>query len=90
MIHVQERAQFVSICPFLATHGGPWCPKLWVCWHSFGLGDDLHRACTAYHVEMNYGEKVIARFLGYSMLTYCPHSEAEMTAAGTLPPFDWV
>ena len=28
--------------------------------------------------------------LGYSILTHCPNSEAEMTAAGTLPAFDRV
>ena len=57
------------------------------------VGDFLHRARTARtaeHVGTNYGEKVIAWFLGYSMLTHCPHSEAEMTAAGTLSPFDRV
>ena len=32
--------------------------------------------CTAYRVETNYGEQVIPWFLGYSMLMYCPHSEA--------------
>ena len=36
------------------------------------------------------GVKVISWFLGYSKLTYCPHSEAEMTVAGTLSPFDRV
>ena len=34
--------------------------------------------------------KVMSWFLGYSMLTYCPHSEAEVTVAGTLSPFDRV
>ena len=28
--------------------------------------------------------------LGYLMLAYCPHSEAEMTVAGILSPFDRV
>ena len=49
-----------------------------------------HRACTAWRVGINYWGKVIPWFLGYSMLTNCPHSEAEMTVAGTLSNFDWV
>ena len=49
-----------------------------------------HCARATYHVGANYGEKVIPWFLVYSMLTYGPHSESEMTVAGTLSPFDWV
>ena len=36
------------------------------------------------------GKRLLPLLLGYSMLTYCPHSEAEMTVAGTLSPFDRV
>ena len=58
-------------------------------------GGYLHRACTAAHRVTCWNKlwgKVIPWFLGYSMLTYCPHSEAEMAVAGTLSPFDrvWV
>ena len=53
-------------------------------------GDYLHHVRTAQRVGTNHGEKVIPWFLGDSMLTYCPHSEAEMTVAGTPLPFDWI
>ena len=47
-----------------------------------------HCVHTAQRVGTNYGEKVIPWFPGYSMLTYRPHSQAEMTVGGTLSPVD--
>ena len=43
-------------------------------------------------LDQTLGERDIPWCLGYSMLTYCPHSEVEMTVAGTQSPFDrmWV
>ena len=53
-------------------------------------GGYLHRTHTACRVGTDCGEEGIPWFLGYSMLMYCPHSEAAMTVAGTLSPFDRV
>ena len=50
--------------------------------------DYLPRARTAQRGGTHCGEEGIPWFLGYSMLTYCPHSEAEMTVAGTPSSFD--